>query len=212
VPEYCTCGAELPPDARFCHKCGKPQREEPKLLDEELIHKEVEPQIEAPPAPPISPPEINFHNRLAVRTGFLAGTLAFLLSLAPVPFIGRVILLAGAGFFSVYLYRRRSGHALSVRNGARLGWISGLLCFVIITVLFTINFALISFISQQGGVAAFYRSQLGAMGVPEQSIKEVIQTFQSPLRVTGLLFSLFVMFTGLLAAGGALGAKFLRRA
>ena len=25
VPEYCTCGAQLPPDARFCHKCGKPQ-------------------------------------------------------------------------------------------------------------------------------------------------------------------------------------------
>ena len=31
MPEFCTCGAELPPDARFCHRCGKPQREETAL-------------------------------------------------------------------------------------------------------------------------------------------------------------------------------------
>ena len=27
MADFCTCGAELPPDALFCHKCGKPQRE-----------------------------------------------------------------------------------------------------------------------------------------------------------------------------------------
>ena len=27
MPEFCSCGSELPPDALFCHKCGKPQRE-----------------------------------------------------------------------------------------------------------------------------------------------------------------------------------------
>jgi len=27
MPDNCTCGAELPPDSLFCHKCGKPQRE-----------------------------------------------------------------------------------------------------------------------------------------------------------------------------------------
>ena len=29
VLEFCTCGAQLPPDARFCHKCGKPQYDYP---------------------------------------------------------------------------------------------------------------------------------------------------------------------------------------
>jgi hypothetical protein len=141
----------------------------------------------------------------------LAGALAFLLGLLPAPFLGRVILLLGAGFFSVYLYQRRSGQDLSIGNGARMGWISGLFCFVIVTVLFTINLVLIAIISRDSGVAAFYRGQLGAMGMPEQSIKEVIEVFQSPWNVTGLLFSLFLMFSGLLTAGGALGAKVLRK-
>jgi predicted amidophosphoribosyltransferase len=42
MPEFCTCGAELPPDARFCHRCGKPQREE------------IEPETVAP-IPPGTP-------------------------------------------------------------------------------------------------------------------------------------------------------------
>jgi hypothetical protein len=92
----------------------------------------------------------------------LAGALAFLLGLLPAPFLGRVILLLGAGFFSVYLYQRRSGQDLSIGNGARMGWISGLFCFVIVTVLFTINLVLIAIISRDSGVAAFYRGQLGA--------------------------------------------------
>ncbi len=27
MPDFCTCGAQLPLDALFCHKCGKPQRD-----------------------------------------------------------------------------------------------------------------------------------------------------------------------------------------
>jgi hypothetical protein len=47
--------------------------------------------------------------------------------------------------------------------------------------------------------------------MPAQSIEQVIEVFGSPLQITGLLFTLFVMFTGLLTAGGALGARLLRR-
>src|SRR5689334_2027095 len=28
MADFCTCGAQLPEDARFCHRCGKPQRNE----------------------------------------------------------------------------------------------------------------------------------------------------------------------------------------
>lgn len=210
VPEFCTCGAELPPDARFCHKCGKPQREEPQFAEPAVDDTGSLTPVETLP-PVAQPPAISFHNGLAVRVGFLAGSIAFVLGLLPAPFVGRVALLLFAGFLSVYFYRRRSGETLSIGNGARIGWMSGLFCFVIITVLFTINVAMISMVSQDGGLAGFYRQQLGAMGMPSENIEQVIEIFGSPVQIAGLLLTLFVMFTGLLSAGGALGAKLLRR-
>src|SRR5436305_1359982 len=58
VAERCTCGAQLPPDARFCHKCGKPQYDYPGL--------ETEAVAQAPTPPPPPPPEISFRNGTAV--------------------------------------------------------------------------------------------------------------------------------------------------
>lgn len=207
VSEFCTCGAQLVPDARFCHKCGRPVREEP-LVEEA---QEAAPVPEAAPAAAATAQEISFRNSTAVRVGFVAGLLAFLLALLPAPFPIRALLLATAGGFSAYLYGRRSGRSLTVGGGARIGWISGLFCFVIIMVLFTLNFALVAMLTRDTGMASFYREQLTAMGMPQHRIEEVLQVFQSPLRLAGLLISIFVMFTGLLMAGGALGAKLLRR-
>jgi hypothetical protein len=72
MPEICSCGAQLPPDARFCHKCGKPQREEP--LAEALIG-----QMQAPLAPPAAvvalPVPLSFRNPVALRVGLLASAL-----------------------------------------------------------------------------------------------------------------------------------------
>jgi len=134
VPEYCTCGAQLPPDARFCHKCGKPQREEDVPVEEQPIVVAPPPP---PPAGPAPPAAINFRNAIAVRVALLAGALAFLMSAVLGP-LGLIALAAG-GFFAVYLYRRRTGAMLSVANGARLGWISGIFVFAIAMLVFTIQ-------------------------------------------------------------------------
>src|SRR5579872_904608 len=74
VPDVCTCGATLPPDARFCHKCGKPQREEDVQVEEQPI-------IVAAPPPPVAaePPPISFRNRLALRVGLMTGALGLCL-------------------------------------------------------------------------------------------------------------------------------------
>lgn len=215
VPDYCTCGAQLPPDARFCHKCGKPQRDEPLLEPAEVVREQemaVQKQEEPGPLlPPEMPPEIGFRNWMAVRVGFLAGSLAFVLGLMPVPFAARAVLLTLAGAFSVYLYRRRGGAFLSAGNGARLGWMSGLFCFAVVTLLFTINLVLISIVSHEEGMAAFFQSHFGAMGMSEENIRQVIEVFESPARIAGLLLSMFLIFTGLMALGGALGAKFAQK-
>src|SRR5260370_41030176 len=111
--EFCTCGAKLPSDARFCHKCGKPQREEV--------------EVEQPPAAPIfvitepvaKPGAPSFHNPIAVRVGlFVASITAILCLLLP---FGFGIWLPSAGVIAVYLFSRRTGQSLSVRGGERLG-------------------------------------------------------------------------------------------
>ena len=87
VPEYCTCGAQLPPDARFCHKCGKPQ------YDYEASFEEAEPEPEPAAAQPTLPElqplriptDISFHNGLAVRIGFIAAMGAVMVTLFPIP-------------------------------------------------------------------------------------------------------------------------------
>src|ERR1035438_5726160 len=95
MPEFCTCGAELPPDARFCHRCGKPQREE--IVPETVarppeVVMAVTPGPEGVP-PPSAPPRVNFHNRTAVRIGLLMAGIASLLSALPTMAAG----LAGLG-------------------------------------------------------------------------------------------------------------------
>jgi len=143
MPEFCSCGAQLPPDSLFCNKCGKPQRE--------VVAAEPEPESDAallppPPAPvAIVPPPLNFHNLVAIKIAFMMAVLATLMSFLP------YVNWLAAGFFAALMYRRRTGYLLNLESGLRLGWMTGMLMFVIIMVIFTASMALIS---AAGGLAA----------------------------------------------------------
>ncbi len=203
MPDFCTCGAQLPPDARFCHKCGKPQYDYPGLAEE------TAPPTPAPlPSPQVqAPPEISFHNRLAVRIGFLAALTAVLLFMFPLPFPFLRLLFAfiAAGFLAVFAYTKRTGQILSVRGGARMGWITGIFSFTFVTILFTV--AMIA-IANQGGLVNFFRSQLPPNDVRTEKLA---QALSDPATMAGgLVFSIILMFvilTALPVLGGALGAK-----
>jgi len=203
TPEYCTCGAELPPEARFCHKCGRPLRaEDVARLDSEAAPAAPEQLVLTAPS---------FRNPVAVRIGLLAASLATLLNLLLV--YGFVIWLVAAGFLSVFLFSRRTGQFLSVRAGARMGWITGILSFFIVTILFTIS--LVSIASRNGGLAGFYREQMGGMVTRDPNIEQAIRLLDTPggqatLFVTSLLL-LFTIITVFCTAGGALGAKVLEK-
>ncbi len=215
VADYCTCGAELPPDALFCHKCGKPQTELPVVE-------------EAPPPPPppspvslkpafVEPPkEISFRNRTAVRSALLASLAAsVLIFLVPgqvfTAFLWMTVCLVGAGFFAVYLYRRRTGEDLSASSGARLGWITGIFSFVLATILFTVNAVAIS---AQGTFAEFYRKQIELQGAGADP-DEMLRLLETPSGVATLvIFTLLMVFffaTLLPTIGGAMGAKVLEK-
>ncbi len=204
MPEFCTCGAELPPDARFCHRCGKPQREE--------IEPEPPPvlvlaaPVQAPP-----PERPNFHNATAVRIGLLLASMASLLSALPVwaaGLAGLVVWWLTAGFLSVYLYRRRTGQFLTVDSGLRMGWITGLMGSAISSVLFTIS---VIPLIRGGSMASLYQEQLHRMSGNDANVQEALKILQTPSGLTlfvlmALLF-LFLIITFLCTAGGALGAK-----
>jgi hypothetical protein len=197
MPEFCSCGAQLPPDSLFCNKCGKPQRE--------VVAAEPEPESDAallpPPPPPVvvAPPPLNFHNLVAIKIAFMMAVLATLMSFLP------YVNWLAAGFFAALMYRRRTGHLLNLESGLRLGWMTGMLMFVIIMVIFTASMALIS---AAGGLAALPAEVKAAV---DPRVQEMFKTLQSAPAVAQFLVMLFVFITLFSMAGGALGAKLSSR-
>lgn len=209
MPGSCTCGARLPEDARFCHKCGKPQYDYPGLEVEPVAEIVAPPIVTAPPPPP--PTEISFRNRTAVRVCFLAALVAFILFVLPLPFPLPRLMVAflAAGFLAVYLYGRRTGQTLSIRSGARMGWITGIFSFVIVTVQFTAG---VLATSKDGGIAALLKAQLPPNDARSQ---EVLKLLQEPsalaVMMIFVLLMMFLLLTVLPTLGGALGAKVLAK-
>lgn len=205
MPEYCSCGAQLPPDARFCHKCGKPQ------FEEAARAVEIEPEL-PPEAKPRAPAPLNFHNPVAVRVGFTVASLAALLSWLPFLSLGFVVWWTGAGFLAVYLYRRRTGQLLTVGGGLRIGWMTGILTFVILVVLLTVTLLPLAL---NGTLASAFEQQLRSMPSQDPAVQEAMRVFQSRAGVATLVvFALGVIFafvTFFATAGGALGAKIVGR-
>jgi hypothetical protein len=203
MPEFCTCGAQLPPDALFCHKCGKPQREILPPPDEQPEVREEQ----APPPPYIPGPlrdslPLNFHNGAAVRIGLIvaaASTIVFFI----LPFLNWAI----GGFLAVFLYRRRTGSLLNTGAGMRLGWITGVLAFALYIIPFAIELPRMS--------SAIGQRLHSMQGQDPALVEQMTRFFESgPGTATVVAFSLILMFliiTFLSMAGGALGAKVVGR-
>ena len=212
---HCTCGAELPPNARFCHKCGKPQGEIAEPVPEPLDTPPSEPPVQPVAAPPQQPAGISLRNPAAVRVAFLAGAGSSLLLMVPMPplvqILWHLITLMVGGFFAVWLYQRRTGNYLSVKSGAHLGWLAGIFCFLIMMVMFTLS---VIAIASGEGLQDSFREMLNARSAPEVA-EQFNALLSSPAGVAILLFGMlitsFIMLTILATVGGALGAKVLEK-
>lgn len=210
VPDYCTCGAQLPPDARFCHKCGKPQYDYPG----------VEPAEQAQTPPPLPPPlpveaaklpEIGFHNRIAVRIGITVAVAAMVLvsiiaSILPATaFLGFFC----AGMIAAVWYVRRTGEKLSIRGGARIGWITGLFCFTAFLLVFTIVVVAIT----NPDVVATMRNDASLSKNPsfQEMLKMVTDPHDAVMNIIVRVIAMFIFLTTLPMLGGAVGAKLSER-
>jgi len=198
----------LPPDARFCHKCAKPQYDYPGLEDAQPA---LPPPLPAtvPPPLPVAPQmaEISFRNRIAVRIGFLAALFALggTMLLAPLVQSGAVILFVtfGAGVLAPQWYTRRTGQHLSVRSGARIGWITGIFCFAMFLVLLTIWALAVTNASSIPG--------LEDNPTMKKAVQDFLNILKDPAKAAQAIIigvvSLFLFITTLPMLGGALGAR-----
>jgi len=155
--------------------------------------------------------EITFHNRLAVRIGFIAAAAAVMASMIPIPFawLRLPIAFVAAGFLAVYLYSRRTGQILSLRSGARMGWITGIFSFTLVSVIFTI--AMVA-VTSQGGLEKELQNQLSPNDPRWEMVRQALNN--PAMIIAGLVLYLmlfFVILTALPMIGGALGAKVLEK-
>jgi len=199
MPETCTCGTVLVENARFCHRCGRPVGPEPQIS-------EVVDRAELGAAPPVSPANrpvplpVNFANPIALRVAFMMSLGIIVMQFIPGLNLLSVVWWLAAGWCAVLLYHRTTGLVLSVKAGARLGSITGVLTFVSMAVIFSVTLL-------------FTGKELF-----DQMIKQnpqISQFMNDPAAlIVAMLFALALLFAlvvGVCAAGGALGAKFAGR-
>lgn len=208
MPDRCTCGAELPPNALFCHLCGRPQRDLPSPTDEPEV-----PPRETPAQPSEKPQSagVSFGSADTIRAAYPPAAIAAVLG--SIQFVAMLCFLwyPAAGFASVYLYRVRTGTFLSPRAGAKLGAITGLLVFAISLLIGTVGYLL------GGGVdlSESVRQALEQSGQPEDLQRSVENLINNPVMLAfmillGLALQA-VVTTGFATIGGALGAKVLEK-
>jgi hypothetical protein len=201
MPETCTCGAQLPPDSLFCHKCGKPQRE---IAEPEALRPVILTPLTVPPAPafataPRIAMPVSFRNPVAVRISLLVGLVAMFFSFLP------IVNWLAAGFFAVFFYRRKTHNLLNVGAGLHLGWITGL-------VMFTLWGVLLMAEGLSGKLTGVVQEQI--KNLPAANDPYLQQMAQFMASGPGLVIVLaigFVFITSLSMAGGALGGKIFGR-
>ena len=137
MEQRCTCGAILPEDARFCHKCGKPQLEEDvqRLAAIETSAAPAQRPLDVPTDNPAS--RIGFKNVRAVVISIIVAAVALVVSTVAAlasPFLAAIVLVA-AGFAAATTYKSQSGEPLSAATGARMGWMTGFWLLMIVVVL-----------------------------------------------------------------------------
>ena len=204
----CTCGAVAPPGARFCPMCARPlvehagEAEEPEAPFGSELEELVSSEPERLPITLSNPDVVRSCYSSAILAALLGNTLSYLF----------FVWYPAAGFFSVYNYRRRTGVFADVREGARLGLVTGGMIFLISLVLFA--FALL-LAGDTAGLAEAMRQQVGQMSVPSELKQQMLEILRDPTAMGVLLvMSLGVSFvTAVLFSvlGAALGAKILEK-
>ena len=226
----CNCGATLPEDARFCHKCGKPQYESDIARLQEHTREEnsggaatsesalAGMQQPAPfggartAPPPLDHKKIDFSNRRALMISVVVACLTlfcFTACSVLVPFAASLLILplfCFSGFVAARLYIRQTGEVISTQSGARLGFMTALWAFLVVVILCVLLAIFISNPELRGEIV----DKLTSQGNP--ATQQIVKMLNDPRRfillMMGELLVNFCLFTFPSMLGGMLGVRF----
>lgn len=201
--EHCSCGFALPEGAQFCPGCGRPLT--PEAREHERTLNALPSREEDKPRP------IGFSDIHSLRACYWPAVAAALLANLPILNLLCFVWHPGAGFLAVHSYRRRTGREPNPREGAKLGFMTGVVSFTLSLILL----AVASLLPGSGGMmGGFTRMQeefekAGNAEIAAQlgKLMEEPATLALVL-VFGLAFS-FLFTAGLATLGGATGARVL---
>ncbi len=188
--------------------CGRPLTEAAEAADAAWRTGRTTPEAEKTLQLP--DPAIGFGNPHALRAAYLPALMAAFLS--HLPFLNLLFFLwyPAAGFFSVPGYRRRTGHAPTMAEGAKLGAITGAMSF---TISLTLGALSSLFPADRPDFSELLRQQMEQTPVEDEIRRQVLDLIDNPTALAALLVLALLVslaFTiGLTTAGGALGAKVL---
>jgi hypothetical protein len=164
----------------------------------ELVSPELEASGAAHPTAAALP--VSFSNPVALRVALLMSVVIIPIELTP--FLNLLVFLwwVGAGWCAVLLYRRLTGSVLSVRAGARLGSITGVLTFLGCAIGMTISILLAG--------KQFFEQLANQSPEMKKAVNDPPMLFAALIMVLAFMFAVVV---ALCAAGGALGARYAAR-
>ncbi len=171
-----------------------------------------------PPPPPLvaGPLPVDFHNGKAIRAALFTASLIFFFSTLPLPFaaalLWRVVILVAGGFLSVVFYRRWTGQALTIKSGARIGWITGIFAFVL--TLLVLTMAMVA-ISSDGDLITVWSEQMRQSAGNDPGVEQAVEVMKQPasfaLLILLVIAILFGVTTILPSLGGILAVKLLKK-
>lgn len=210
--QTCTCGATAPPDARFCPMCARPFREKDEAPDIPEVVATAGQDAAAQEAPAREDVAIGFGNLEVIRCAYTGAALAALLSHVPFLNILCFVWYPSAAFLSVYRFRKSTGVYLNSRQGAKLGWITGVLAFAVFLLLFA---TVMLFAGDDATFAEAMRLQIEQMSVPADVKEQMREIIQSPAAMGFVMLVYlgvsFLITAGLSSLGGAVAAKVLQK-
>lgn len=211
MPEnYCDCGSAIPEKASFCPGCGKPLTAETREAERVANQLPTSREGEEPKGPL---QDVDFGTPGALRACYWSAAFAaFFLSYPPLLMLCFAIYPA-AGFYTVFSFKRRSHREISVRAGAKLGFMTGVIAFALGLVLLAL-LTVMPGSPEIGEGLNQYADILDDEGQPQAAAQ--VRELRDD---RGMLAIMVLMFLGIgfaaatvfTTAGGALGAKVFER-